>query len=114
MTRHHWICVVATVVGGLAAGLMGLSWLDSPPPGSAWSMATGVGTGYALLTALAAACAGALLVLQGRGRPASILLFSAGVVPGLLEPRAFVATFVLVFAGLLAASLPQFRERTTT
>ena len=43
-----------------------------------------------------------------------IPLLLAGVVPGLLEPRAFVATFLLVFAGLLAASLPRLRKRATT
>ena len=102
------------MVGGVAAGAMGLSWLTSPPPGSTWSMATGMGTGYALLAALAVACIGGVMVLQGRNRIASIVLCTAGIVPGLLEPRAFVATFLLVFAGLLAASLPRLRKRATT
>ena len=77
-------------------------------------MVTGQGSGYTLLIALAVACVGGLMVFQGRNRIASIVLCSAGVVPGLLEPRAFVATFLLVFAGLLAASLPRLRKRATT
>ena len=92
---------------------MGLSWLTSPPPGSTWSMTTGSGTGYALIAALAAACIGGVMVLQGRNRVASIVLCASGVIPGLLEPRAFVATFLLVFAGLLAASLQRLPKRTT-
>ena len=109
MTRQHWTCIVAAMVGGVAAGAMGLTWLDSPPPGSTWSMATAVGTGYALLAALAAACIGGVMILQDRNRVAAVTLSAAGVLPGLLEPRAFVATFMLVFAGLLASSLPRRR-----
>lgn len=97
------------MVGGVAAGAMGLSWLRTPPPSSTWSMTTGMGTAYVLIAALGAACIGGLLVLQQRGRAASVVLCSAGIVPGLLEPRAFVATFLLVFAGLLAGSLPRRR-----
>jgi hypothetical protein len=110
MTKQHWTCIVAAMVGGVAAGALGLSWLRSPPPGSSWSMATGLGTGYALLAALAVACIGGVMVLQGRNRVAAIVLCTAGLVPGLLEPRAFVGTFVLVFAGLLASSLPSNRK----
>ncbi len=109
MTRQHWICIVAAMVGGVAAGAMGLSWLSEPPPSSSWAMTTGVGTGYVLLAALAAACVGGLLVLQGRCRVASVVLCAAGLVPGLVEPRAFVATFLLVFAGLLTSALPKRR-----
>jgi len=109
MTRQHWISIVATMVGGVAAGAMGLSWLSTPPPSSSWSMTTGVGTGYVLLAALAAACVGGLLVSQGRCRVASVVLCAAGILPGLVEPRAFVATFLLVFAGLLTSSLPKRR-----
>lgn len=111
MTRQHWTCIVAAVVGGVATGAMGLAWLESPPPGSTWSMVTVVATGYALLVALAASCVGAVMVLQGRTRLAAITLGAAGVLPGLLEPRAFVTTFMLVFAGLLASSLPRRRVR---
>lgn len=107
MTRQHWTCIVAAMAGGVAAAAMGLIWLSAPPPSSSWSMTTGVGTGYVLLAALAAACLGGLLVLQGRGRVASVVLCAAGIVPGLVEPRAFVATFLLVFAGLLTSSLPK-------
>lgn len=111
MTRQHWICIVAAMAGGVAAGAMGLSWLSAPPPSSSWSLTTGVGTAYVLLAALAAACIGGLLVLQGRSRVASVVLCAAGIVPGLVEPRAFVATFLLVFAGLLTSSLPKRRPK---
>ena len=70
-------------------------------------MTTGVGTGYVLIAALVVACVGGLLILQRRTRFAAAALGAAGIIPGLLEPRAFVATFLLVFAGLLAASLPR-------
>lgn len=73
-------------------------------------MATGLGTGYALLVAFIVACVGGVMVLQGRNRVAAVVLFVAGLGPGLLEPRAFVGTFVLVFAGLLASSLPSTRK----
>ncbi len=76
-------------------------------------MTTGVGTGYVLLAALTAACIGGMLVLQGRSRAASALLCAAGIIPGLVEPRAFVATFLLVFAGLLTPSLPKPRIAST-
>lgn len=112
MTKQHWTCIVAAMAGGVAAGAMGISWLQAPPPASQWSMLTGVATGYALLGSLACACAGALLVLQGRHRVAGLVLSTAGVLPGLLEPRAFVATFLLVFAGLIASSLPSRNTRT--
>jgi|GEM_PF-2152398 len=111
MTRQHWTCIAAAMVGGVAAGAMGLSWLTTPPPGSTWSMATGAGTAYALFAALAVSCIGGVMVLQGRNRAATIALCSAGVIPGLIEPRAFVATFLLVFAGLLASTLPRLRKQ---
>ncbi len=111
MTRHDWTCIVAAIVGGSAAGVMGLSWLNAPPPSTSWSMTTAAGAGYVLLAALASAWVGGVLVLQGHCRVASAVLCVAGIVPGLLEPRAFVATFVLVFAGLLTSSLPNRRAR---
>ena len=113
MTRQHWTCIAAAIVGGVAAGAMGLSWLRAPPPSSSWAMTTSMGTGYLLLAAVSAACLGGLLVLRGQSRVASVLLCAAGIIPGLVEPRAFVATFLLLFAGLLTSSLPKGRARVT-
>lgn len=93
------------MAGGIAAGAMGINWLTEPPSGASWAV-TSDSTGYLLLAALVAACIGGLLILQSRSRWAAVVLCTAGVVPGILEPRAFVATFLLVFAGLLASSLP--------
>ncbi len=104
MTTQHWACIVASMTGGVAAGAMGLTWLRVPPAlgPSVWGVDVAIITAYALLAALLVACFGGVLVLQGRTRLAAILLCAAGIVPGMIEPRAFVATFLLVFAGLLA------------
>ncbi len=106
MKRQQWTCILASMAGGIASGAMGLSWLAQPPSGASWAF-TSDATAYLLLATLVAACVGGLLVLQSRTRWAVVVLCSAGVVPGVLEPRAFVATFLLVFAGLLASSLPR-------
>ncbi|MEM6293045.1 MAG: hypothetical protein AAGA54_17345 [Myxococcota bacterium] len=99
------------MTGGVAAGAMGLTWLRVPPAlgPSVWGANVAIITAYALLAALLAACLGGFLVLQGRTRIAAVVLCAAGIVPGLVEPRAFVATFLLVFAGLLAPA-PRWRH----
>jgi hypothetical protein len=100
---------ILAIVGAAAAGGLGLSWLrgagcrEVARVTTSWLPAidsTLVGA-YLLVAALVIGCVAATIILQGRGRVASALLISAGLTPGLVEPKAFVVTFVLILAGLL-------------
>jgi hypothetical protein len=86
-----------SLVGAIGAGALGLSWLRSGPAG----MPSVVIAGYLLVTALALGCIAGMLILQRRDRIAAPLLLAAGLLPGLVEPKAFVVTFVLVLAAFL-------------
>ncbi len=105
MTTQRLVCIVASLAGGIGAGALGLSWLRGstrhPSEPLAWGVDTTTAAAYLLLGALLAGCIGGALVLQGRARLATAVLCTAGLLPGLLEPRAFVVTFALVFAGLV-------------
>ena len=104
MSAQHLACIIASTVGGVAAGAMGLDWLQSPPlpASSSLGVETSEAAAWSLVAALLAAIVGCSLLLLRRNRAAAIVLFTAGLVPGLLDPRAFVVTFLLVFAGLIA------------
>jgi hypothetical protein len=100
---------ILAVLGSTAAGSLGLSWLRGTGCApiarttDSWPLvfdATLLG-GYLLVAALVAGCISATMIVQNRTRLAGALLTSAGVIPGLVEPKAFVVTFVLIFAGLL-------------
>lgn len=100
---------ILAIVGAAAAGGLGLSWLrgagcrEVARVTTSWLPAfdaTLIG-GYLLVAALVLSCVAATILMQGRGRVASALLISSGLLPGLIEPKAFVVTFVLILAGLL-------------
>jgi hypothetical protein len=102
---------ILSVLGATAAGGLGLSWLrgtscsDHSHGVSLASLTafdpTIVGA-YLLVVSLVLGCIAGTMILQGRGRLASAMLICAGLTPGLVEPKAFVVTFVLILAGLLA------------
>lgn len=100
---------IASLTGGIGAGALGLSWLR----GTGCHKSEGLGSllpgndpvvlaGYLLIVALVLGCIGGLYLLQRRGNLAGPLLLAGGVAPGLIEPRAFVVTFLLILAGLIA------------
>ena len=89
-----------SLVGAVAAGALGLSWLRTPPSPGAWPQPIELAS-YLLVVALVVGCIGGMLILQRRDRIAAPVLLVAGFLPGIVEPKAFVATFVLVLAGFL-------------
>jgi hypothetical protein len=84
-----------SVVGAVGAGTLGLSWLRGMPATNT------VIAAYVLVLALVVGSIGGMLILQRRDRLAATVLLAAGFLPGLFEPKAFVATFLLVLAGFL-------------
>jgi hypothetical protein len=86
-----------SLVGAVGAGALGLSWLRTAPVGLP-SVAI---AGYLLVAALVLGCIAGMLILQRRDRIAAPLLLGVGLLPGIVEPKAFVATFLLVLAAFL-------------
>ena len=103
---------ILAVLGSTAAGGLGLAWLrgtgcrDMARTSTLWlpSIDPTLAGAYLLIAALVIGCVAATMLLHGRGRLPAALLISAGLAPGLVEPKAFVVTFVLILAGLLTWS----------
>ncbi|MCH9686937.1 MAG: hypothetical protein K0V04_36215 [Deltaproteobacteria bacterium] len=108
--------------GGAAAGHVGLQWLGDAAGRQATLADPSVAThdlvlvwvaGYVMVAAMVAAMVGSLLAWQQRGRSAGTVLLVAGVVPGIIDLRAFLVTSVLILAAMLAYGLTA-PERTWT
>jgi hypothetical protein len=118
--------LIFSLLGAVAAGTLGLSWLQDAARFEREAMlarAVGVDTGhltlasYALVGALVLGCVAGAFILQGRCRLAGALCLAAGIAPGMLEPKAFVVTFLLIMAGFLAygsATEPRLCARHST
>ncbi len=99
---------ILACAGGLGAGMLGLAWVRAAgcvPLGRLVGEAQ-LTAAYLLVAAMVVGCVGALLVDQRRGRFVPAALVAAGVAPGMFEPKAFVATFALVLAGLVTYEGP--------
>lgn len=103
--------LIFSLLGAIAAGTLGLSWLqDAARFQSEAMVAQAVGVdvdrlllaSYTLVGALVLGCVASAFTLQGRSRLAGSLCLAAGIAPGMLEPKAFVVTFLLIMAGFLA------------
>lgn len=101
----RWFSFFVSLAGSIASGALGLSWLRAGLTRSTGPLSWGGHTmelgAYALLAALVFGCLAGLLILRGRTRYAAPLLLACGLLPGLIEPKAFVVTFVLVLAAFL-------------
>lgn len=101
----RWFSFFVSLAGSIAAGALGMAWLRAGLSRSSGPLSWGGHTmelgAYALLGALVFGCLAGLLILRQRGRYAAPLLLACGLLPGLIEPKAFVVTFVLVLAAFL-------------
>jgi hypothetical protein len=103
--------LILSLLGAIAAGALGLSWLqDVARFERELLLAQSIGidvdrvvmASYTLVGTLVLGCVASAFLLQGRYRLAGTLCLAAGIAPGMLEPKAFVVTFLLIMAGLLA------------
>jgi hypothetical protein len=103
--------LILSLFGAIAAGALGLSWLqDAARFEREAALAQAVGldpsrlviASYMLVGTLVLGCVAGVFILQGRHRLACTLCLAAGIAPGMLEPKAFVVTFLLILAGFLA------------
>lgn len=107
----RWLVSSLGLLGGIAAGHLGLRWLDGAarqrgilglsPVAEHEAVMLSVAA-YVMVAAMVAAAVGGLLAWQQRGRAAGTVLLFAGVVPGIVDLRAFVVTCVLILAAMLA------------
>ena len=103
----RWLISLLGSCGGVAAGTLGLRWLQEVARRQiALGPAAAVDHPTVLLSVAAYALLGAVLAWRGRGHTAGTLLLVAGLVPGILDLRAFLVTCVLILAGMLAYGLP--------
>ncbi len=110
----RWLICLLGLAGSAAAGHLALQWLrDAAHLQSSLERATVAEpsvvvlslAGYLLLASMVAGVIGAGLATQHRGRSAGTVLLVAGIVPGIVDLRAFVATSVLILASMLAYGL---------
>lgn len=108
----RWLVSILGLVGGMAAGHLGLRWIEHAARQQGGLIAAPEHevvlqtlTGYVLVAAMVAAVVGSLLAWQQRGRYAGTVLLVAGIVPGIFDLRAFVVTCVLILAAMLAYGL---------
>jgi hypothetical protein len=115
----RWIVSSTGAAGAVASGFMGIDWLRDalrphvPAAGTLLGEPTlALIAATALLVAMVIGLAGSMVAQRPDPRAAVPMLLVAGLVPGLLDPRAFVVTWLTCLAGLLATSLePRLRRR---
>jgi hypothetical protein len=113
----RWTVSVVATIGAVACAVIGLRWLAlalrphvPAAAGLTAEPALAMAGAASLLLATGAAAIGAASVHGGDPRPATTLLLAAGLLPGLIDPRAFVVTWICCLAGLLGTSLPARRS----
>ncbi|MCH9684484.1 MAG: hypothetical protein K0V04_23820 [Deltaproteobacteria bacterium] len=103
----HIAGLILGILGGLAAGALGMTWLSDvssvDPEVAALADLSGITTaGYLLILALVLGITGGVLALRRKGRWAAALMIPAAVAPAIVEPSALVFTFLLLIGGLLS------------
>jgi len=102
------------MVGGVAAGLLGVKWLlDAGDVARDLDAirALGISTAevdrlvlgaYLLLGALGLGVAGGVLALRGRGRPAGGLMMLGGAAPAIVAPASLAFTWILLLGAMVS------------
>lgn len=111
----RWLVTILGLGGSAAAGHLGRRWIAEAGRASVGALTPAAShdavvlamTGYVLLGSMVAAIFGSVLAWQRRGRASGTVLLVAGVVPGIFDLRAFMATCVLIMASMLAYGLTQ-------
>ena len=105
--------LVLGVVGGLAAGLLGMTWLSDANTlkdllntgrsmGVDMSEIDGIiKAAYLLLVSAVLGFIGGVMAIQGRGKLAAALMLIGAVMPVLFAPKALAFTCILLVGGLL-------------
>lgn len=110
----RWLVSFLGLAGAAGAGHLGVRWLGEaarrqialgPSVIAGHDVVLLSVAAYTLLGAMVAGLLGSVLAWQRRGRAAGTLLLTAGLVPGILDLRAFVITCVLILAGMLGYGL---------
>ena len=100
--------VIIAVLGGIVCGALGLTWLRDVARYELGSHFMDVRelrqlswAGYTLLASLVASSVSAVLAAHERRKLAGMVLLVAGLAPGLIDLRAFIASWLLILAGIL-------------
>ena len=108
------IGLVLGTAGGLACAVLGLQWMADASRQRDYQAVTALLgqdpdrlqlAAYLLLAALVAGVMGGVLAHNNRGHAAAAVLLIGGIAPGVVDPRAFVVTCVLILAGILSLEL---------
>lgn len=117
------IGLVLGVIGGLLAGMLGLTWMrDANRMRELIDAARnlGVDTGevdklviaaYILLAVMVVGIVAGVLAFRGKGKIAAPLMILGAIAPALFAPKALVFTFILLLGGLLSfAAKPKVQQ----
>ncbi len=106
--------LVLGIIGGLAAGLLGVKWLsDAHTLKQNIELARSLGMdtseitrtvigAWCLLGAFALGIGGGVLALMGKGKPAAGVMLAGGIAPVFFAPVALVFTWLLVAGGVVS------------
>jgi hypothetical protein len=118
--------IIFCVLGGLAAGFLGMTWLSDIAEnkeligaveglGADMSELNGLqNAAYLLIVSMIAGLGSIPLVLKGQARIASTVLALACVLPGFFAPKAYVFTFLLGIAATTAYFLARKQNKAVT
>jgi hypothetical protein len=105
--------LILGILGGLLAGCLGWKWIDDANHMKAMidvARSAGVSmaeldktvmAGRILIGSMGAGIVGGILTMMGKGKIAALLMLAAVIVPGILQPKSLVATFLLAIAGIV-------------
>ena len=105
--------LVLGILGGLAAGLLGMKWLSDASANQATvELARSMGVAsdidkivtaaYILLGSAVLGIVGGVMAFKGKGKIAALLMLIGAIAPAILAPQALVFTFILLIGGIIS------------
>jgi hypothetical protein len=106
--------LILGILGGLAAGLLGMKWLSDANQlkeltdfvrqtgGDTSDIDKLVTAAYVLIGAMVLGIVGGVLAFMGKGKIAAVLMLVAGILPAVFEPKALVFTFILLIGAVVS------------
>jgi len=106
--------LILGILGGLAAGFLGMKWLGDvnhlkaqiellrSAGGSMAELDKMVTAAYMLIGAMGAGIVGGILAMMGKGKIAALLMLAGAIVPAIWAPKSLIFTCLLVIGGIVS------------
>lgn len=105
--------LILGILGGLAAGFLGMKWMgDADSLKASIEAARKMGANMAeldkvatashmLIGAMVAGIVGGILAMMGKGKIAALLMLAGAIVPAIWVPKSLIFTFLLIIGGIV-------------